>query len=73
LANENFGNILQRHFLVSSTFRIVGFADANAKYEGPSHTKDKEKKVKRNPMVRDWADAILFAVVAATIITNLCN
>ncbi len=48
-------------------FPIVGFLDKNAIYEGPSHTKDKVKKVKRNP-IRDWADAILFAVVAATII-----
>ena len=48
-------------------FPFLGFADANTKYEGPSHTLDKEKKVKKS-MVREWSDAILFAVVAATII-----
>ena len=47
-------------------FPIIGF-DKNTKYEGPSHSLDKEKKVKRS-IVREWSDAIIFAVVAATII-----
>lgn len=47
-------------------FPIVGF-DKNTKYEGPSHITDKEKKVKRS-FAREWSDAIIFAVVAATII-----
>jgi len=47
-------------------FPIIGF-DKNTKYEGPSHTQDKEKKIKRS-FAREWADAIIFAVIAATII-----
>lgn len=47
-------------------FPFLGW-DKNTKYEGPSHSLDKEKKVKRS-IVREWSDAIIFAVVAATII-----
>lgn len=48
-------------------FPYLGFADKEAKYEGPSHSKDKKNKVTRS-VAREWADAIVFAVVAATII-----
>ena len=47
-------------------FPFIGF-DKTTKYEGPSHILDKEKKVKRS-FLREWSDAIIFAVVAATII-----
>lgn len=47
-------------------YPIIGF-DKNTKYEGPSQIIDKEKKVKRS-FAREWADAIVFAIVAATII-----
>lgn len=47
-------------------FPIIGF-DKNTKYEGPSHLLGKETKIKRS-FAREWADAIIFAVVAATII-----
>ncbi len=48
-------------------FPIIGLLDKKTVYEGPSHSKDKEKKTKRS-FGREWADAIVFAVVAATII-----
>lgn len=48
-------------------FPFLGFIDSKTKYEGPSHSLDREKKIKRS-FVREWADAIVFAVVAATII-----
>ncbi|HNE51452.1 MAG TPA: signal peptidase I [Chitinophagales bacterium] len=47
-------------------FPIIGF-DNTTKYEGPAHLLNKEKKIKRS-FAREWADAIIFAVVAATII-----
>lgn len=47
-------------------FPILGF-DKNTKYEGPSYSIAKEKKIKKS-FAREWADAIIFAVVAATII-----
>ncbi len=47
-------------------FLIIGFLP-DLKYEGPSHTPDGEPKKKRS-MGREWADALLFAFVAATII-----
>jgi len=47
-------------------FPIIGF-DKTTKYEGPSHILDKQKKVSRS-IFREWSDAIIFAVVAATII-----
>ena len=47
-------------------FPIIG-QDKKTTYEGPSHLIDKDKKVKRS-FTREWADAIIFAVVAATII-----
>ena len=62
-------------------FPIIGF-DKTTKYEGPSHINDKlnnetsiskTKKITKpilpkRSFAREWADAILFAVVAATII-----
>lgn len=48
-------------------FPIIGLFDKKTKYEGPSHLLDKEKKTKRT-FFREWADAIVFAVIAATII-----
>ena len=63
-------------------FPIIGF-DTKTTYEGPSHINDKlpitaakdnkAKKINSTPKVkrsfaREWADAIIFAVVAATII-----
>lgn len=47
-------------------FPFIGF-DKTTKYEGPSHILDKDKKIKRS-IIREWSDAIIFAVVAATII-----
>lgn len=47
-------------------FPVIGL-DKNTKYEGPAHLQNKDKKIKRS-FAREWADAIIFAVVAATII-----
>jgi len=47
-------------------FPFIGF-DKSTKYEGQSYTLDKDKKIKRS-IIREWSDAIIFAVVAATII-----
>ena len=47
-------------------FPIIGF-DKNTTYAGPAHIQNKENKIKRS-FAREWADAIIFAVVAATII-----
>ncbi len=56
-------------FLGPIYFSYIGFLDKNASYEGPSHLNDKLNKSNRS-FVREWADAIVFAVVAATIIRS---
>ncbi|MFN8238024.1 MAG: DUF5684 domain-containing protein [Chitinophagales bacterium] len=64
---RNFLQHLAGIFLGYIYFPIIGLLDKKTVYEGPSHSKDKEKKAKRS-FGREWADAIVFAVVAATII-----
>ena len=54
-------------FLGYLYFPYLGFIDKNTVYEGPAHLQDKTNKAKRS-FAREWADAIVFAVVAATII-----
>lgn len=48
------------------SFSYIGFVDKNAKYLGPLYA-DKNFKHKRN-MAREWGDAIVFAVIAATFV-----
>jgi signal peptidase I len=50
-------------------FPFLGLIDKNTHYEGPSHLNDREKNIKRS-FAREWADAIIFAIVAATIIRS---
>jgi signal peptidase I len=54
-------------FLGYLYFPYLGFIDKSAVYEGQVHLNDRKKGFKRS-FAREWADAIVFAVVAATII-----